>query len=177
MTADGKAPDKLQRYMAGELDNIEKKGQKMADSIDGKFEQSEIPVDKEKSLQPEFEINVYEYLRSADEALKKGSYGDAIADYCRAIRKEKDNAMAQQKLGMAFVKFGVDSAAMGCLEKAYELNPNMGHKAKYELARLLYEKKDFSKAALLAENAINKLHPNAGKYLRLLRSSEQKIGK
>lgn len=85
-------------------------------------------------LSPLAAQNVKKLLKNADSFYEKELYIDAIPAYKEVLKSEPDNAEANYRLGLSYLRTIHKVKALPHLEKAYKINPGLDPEMPYHLA-------------------------------------------
>jgi outer membrane protein OmpA-like peptidoglycan-associated protein/Tol biopolymer transport system component len=93
-----------------------------------------------------FGQSVKELMAEGDRLHSKKKYRDAAAIFKKALDINPDDALANFKLGLAYLYSDTKSKAAAFIDKAYRLNPKIDNRIDYHLGTAFQNRNDFKKA-------------------------------
>jgi outer membrane protein OmpA-like peptidoglycan-associated protein len=103
--------------------------------------------------------NIKKLQKNANSFFDRGLYIDAIPAYREVLKVDPNDAEANYKLGMSYLKTIHKLKALPYLEKAYTINPALDEKIDYNLATAYHLSHEFEKASTHYKNYQKKLNP------------------
>jgi len=116
--------------------------------------------------------NINKLKKNADSFFERELYTEAIPAYKEVLKLAPDDADANYRMGISYLKTIHKLKALPYLEKAYKLNPALDEKIDYDLATAYHLNHEFEKALSNYKNYRKKLNP---KDLVLIKKVDRKI--